>query len=112
MNFKSATCFSRTGEPLTEYNFEQNAREGADYANIEYGNNLIPYRCHTCGLWHLSPKNRQTPSIECGICRKALYKTKKDAEKRAVILKKEEGERLRVYRCPYNDGWHLTKLTR
>jgi len=109
MNFKSATCFSRTGEPLTEYDSKYEAQEGADYANIEYGNNLIPYKCHKCGLWHLSPEARQTPSIQCGICGKSLYKTKKDAEKRAAILRKELGARLRVYRCPCNDGWHLTK---
>ncbi len=109
MSFKSATCSGRTGEPLTEYNSEYEAQQGADYANIDYGANFIPYRCHTCGLWHLSPKNRQTPSIICGICGKNLYKTKKDAEKRAAILKKEQGARLRVYRCPCNDGWHLTK---
>ncbi len=57
MTTKSNTCFSNKIEkPLTEYFSEQEAEEGAAYANITYGNNLAPYQCNNCNKWHLSPK--------------------------------------------------------
>jgi hypothetical protein len=116
MSRKSASCKSaRTGAPLTEYDSEYEAQEGANYANSVYGNNLIPYQCDKCGLWHLSPKNRQTPSTTCRSCidsngyPKDLYRMEGDAERRAEIIYKEQGIRLKIYKCPYNNGWHLTK---
>ena len=54
MSLKSTTCFGKqTGRPLTEYDSEYDALDGADYANSKYGQNLVPYQCDTCGLWHL-----------------------------------------------------------
>ena len=116
MNTKSTSCFSkRTGEPLTEYYSEDEAWEGANYANDQYGNNLVPYQCKDYNHWHLSPEDRQTPNRECYDCTdgggnyKALYHSEEDAERRAEILYEEQGIRLKVYKCPHNDGWHLTK---
>ena len=116
MSIKSDSCSSkRTGEPLTEYNTEYEAQEGADYANSTYGNNLAPYKCRDCGMWHLSPKDRQTPSSKCNSCTdsngqyKDLYATEQAAERRATILYEEKGISLSVYECPYDRGWHLTK---
>ncbi len=119
MSLGSNSCFSkRTGKPLTEYDSIHEAQKGANYANSTYGNNLIPYKCKNCGLWHLSPKDRQTPSSKCHNCTdgngryKDLYHTKEIAERRRTILYKEKGIRLNVYKCPYhNSGWHLTKAT-
>jgi hypothetical protein len=69
MSFKSTTCFSKnTGNPLTEYISEYDAEDGASYIKKTYGNNLSPYQCNCCGGWHLSPKNRQTPSVKCPEC--------------------------------------------
>ena len=116
MNRKSDSCYGRrTGEPLTVYNSSFEAQQGADYANREYGNNLAPYKCERCGLWHLSPKDRQTPSVTCPSCtdrdghHKDLYRSKTAAETRVAILQKEAGVCLGIYKCPYHDGWHLTK---
>ena len=115
MSVKSTTCFNRKGKPLTEYYTESDAQEGADYANKLHRNNLTPYRCDKCGLWHLSPQNRQTPSRKCNICKdrngkpKELYFFEQDAKQRAKILYKEQGVSLSVYECPNGDGWHLTK---
>lgn len=116
MSTKSTSCYSkRTGEPLTEYYSEYEAQEGANYANDQYDNNLVPYQCTKRHLWHLSPKDRQTPSVRgCGCVDsagngKALYDSKEYAEGRANILHKEQGVNLAVYKCPYSDGWHLTK---
>jgi|SaaInl8_200m_RNA_FD_contig_31_1827350_length_952_multi_3_in_0_out_0_1 hypothetical protein len=116
MNGKSNSCMNkRTGEPLTEYYSEYEAQDGANYANATYGHNLVPYKCDKCGLWHLSPKNRQTPSTKCYACTdsrgylKSLYQTREHAKTRAEILYKEKGIRLKIYRCVYSDGWHLTK---
>jgi hypothetical protein len=116
MSKKSTTCIgNRTGEPLTEYRFRTEAQESAHYAYRAYNNNLIPYKCDKCGLWHLSPKDRQTPSTKCRGCSgthgkyKDLFQSEAAAKRRAEILFEEKGIRLRVYKCPYYDGWHLTK---
>ncbi len=113
---KSSTCFSkRTGDPLSAYHSEREAKESADYANACYGQNFVPYSCNRCGLWHLTPKDHHTPSVPCeecvdsqGVC-KDLYFDQESAEKRAAILRQKRGVRLSIYQCPYNDGWHLTK---
>jgi len=116
MNMKSTTCVgSRTGKPLTEYQSENQARLGASHVRAEFGTDMSPYRCARCGLWHLSPKQRHTPSSKCGTCTdrngdsKDLYASKKAAEVRAKIIKKENNIALAVYRCPNDTGWHLTK---
>lgn len=113
---KSATCTGKmSGEPVTEYYSEEEAREGADYANATYQSNLVPYQCSRCGLFHLAPQHRQTPSRTCRSCAgangkpKEAYASQEDAERRAEILRSEQGVNLRVYRCDYGNGWHLTK---
>ena len=119
MSQKSPTCVGKiSGQPLTEYDSEEEAREGADYANKKYRNNLTPYTCDQCGKWHLSPMSRQTPSKKCKICTgvdgraKDSYQSRKDAQRRADILLKEQGAILQVYECEYGSGWHLTKDSR
>ena len=116
MSIKSTTCFNKkNGKPLTEYYNESDAQEGADHANDLRNFNLEPYKCDNCGLWHLSPKNRQTPSTKCSTCKdrngyfKDLYHSEGSAQRRAEILFKEQGVRLSVYECPNENGWHLTK---
>ncbi len=80
----------------------------ADHAERTYGNRMVPYHCDRCGQWHLCPAERHTPSTECHACSKRSYATEDGAERRAAILEKERGVYLRVYSCPYGDGWHLT----
>ena len=116
MGLKSDTCFGKkTGRPLTEYDSEAEALEGAAYAKERYGQNLMPYRCDRCGLWHLAPKSRHTPSEPCAYCTgadgkpKEAYKTQRSAQRRADIIRKEQGVELKVYPCEYGSGWHLTK---
>ncbi len=117
MNRKSHLCKAKkTGRPLMEYDSKAEAQSAANYANKTYRDtNLLPYKCEQCGLWHLSPANRQTPSQACPVCRgsdgkpKAAYTSKKDAYQRASILRKEQGVTLKVYECEHGNGWHLTK---
>jgi hypothetical protein len=116
MSYKSDTCFSKhNNSPLTTYSSEDEAKNGADYSNLEYGNNLIPYECDNCNEWHLSPKNRSTQNTTCDICtdsngnHKDSYLTKDDAQRRADILYEERDISLNVYKCEHNNGWHLTK---
>ena len=116
MNNKSSTCFSkRDNKPLSEFDSQEDAQENANYANTKYDSNLAPYLCHKCNKWHLSPKDRMTPSEQCHTCTdsngqgKALYRNRKEAEQRAKILKKEQGVNLYVYECPVQTGYHLTK---
>lgn len=116
MNRKSTTCISKkTHQPLTEYKNEFDAQHSADYANLNYKRNLVPYQCKKCSKWHLGPKDRQTPSKKCSHCTdslgcsKALYFTYAGAKRRADIIMQEEGKSLQVYECPNLQGWHLTK---
>lgn len=118
MTQKSTTCFgTKSGKPLTEYDSEQEAQQGANHANKTYGQNLVPYSCDTCGLWHLALGNRQTPSKPCRHCTgtdgqfKEAYESQADAQKRANILHSEQGVVLSVYACEHGNGWHLTKET-
>lgn len=116
MSGKSATCVGKkTGKPLTEYESEREAKEGADHARKRYQSKLIPYHCDKCGMWHLSPASRQTPSRKCTRCTgsdgklKESYQTEADAWRRADIIRKEQGAVLRVYPCEHGNGWHLTR---
>ena len=116
MRRSNNSCLSkRTGRPLSAYSSEFAAQESADYENSQRGCGLAPYLCDKCGQWHLSPQDRQTPSTKCDTCtgsdgmRKSLYESEAAASKRAEILYKEQGVVLKVYQCPYNDGWHLAK---
>ena len=112
---KSSTCFKKNGEPLSTYFSKAEADDGASYVNSQYGLDLSPYNCSTCGNWHLSPKDRQTQNTVCAYCidsygrHKALYETFEGASKRADIIRKERGITLNVYECPHQAGWHLTK---
>ena len=117
MNRKSMTCLGNTsGKPLTEFDSEIEARDGADFAQAEHGHALKPYRCRKCNKWHISPKNRPTPSEKCQFCRgsdgqeKDSYSTEEDAIRRTEIIRaQKKGPSLRAYRCPLGNGWHLTK---
>lgn len=116
MVMKSETCIGKTsGKPLTEYESEREAQEGADHAQSSYGRKLVPYQCDTCSLWHLAPENRQTPSTKCPVCTstdgkpKDSYRNQSEAQRRADLLRQEQGATLRVYVCEHGHGWHLTK---
>lgn len=113
---KSTTCTGKTSrQPVTEYDSEYEASAGAAHASLAYGQDLVPYQCNRCHLWHLAPRSRQTPSKTCGHCTgadgrpKEAYATERDAERRAEILRAERGLFLRAYPCEYGQGWHLTK---
>lgn len=115
MAAKSKTCNGSTGHPLSEYSTSLEAQEAAEFLKSTHNKNLIPYQCDRCGLWHLSPTERQTPSsIQCK-CRdrnglpKALYETKEGARQRAKLSSREKGIQLTVYKCPHLQGFHLTR---
>jgi len=116
MPLKSSTCFKKNGEPYTEYPSEHEAAAGAAHVRREYGPDLTPFKCPNCGQWHLSPKDRQTPSRICPYCvdsrgiNKVLYETKEAAQRRAKIIKEERGVTLNVYICPHQHGWHLARI--
>lgn len=115
MSRKSMTCIGKVSKAaLTEYDSEAEALEGAQFALARHAQQNVPYCCKKCGLWHLSPASRQTPSTTCGVCQsregrpKATYPSQRDAERRAEILRREQGLQLRAYPCD-EGGWHLTK---
>lgn len=106
---KSSTCVNSRGRPRRAYPDRATAEDGAHYALVAYGHRMVPYRCDMCGLWHLCPADRHTPGHFCWACSKQAYHSSNAAELRANILRKEKGIQLRVYECPYGEGWHLTK---
>lgn len=113
---KSTQCVGKgSGQYVTEYDSLEEAQAGAEHVRARYGSDLVPYSCHRCGLWHLAPRDRRTPSTPCLYCHgadgrpKDAYDTPGDAERRADILYREQGLSLRVYECPHGQGWHLTK---
>jgi len=107
----------RTGKPLMSYESKIKAESAAEYALKTYGNEMVPYRCTKCEAWHLTPKERHTPSTTCPHCvdscgnSKQAYKTEEYARTRAKILQEERGIKLYSYECEYGYGWHLTKST-
>ena len=101
-------CMSRRDTPLRAFPDRASADEAARYALATYGNRMVPYRCDRCGFWHLCPADRHTPSHECTTCSKRSYETEEGAKRRAAIIEAGQGVCLRVYACPYGDGWHLT----
>ena len=110
---KSRTCLGRvSGKPVCEFRSEKEALKGAEFAELLYGKAMCPYRCNRCGKWHLSPAGRQTPSF-LGSCtdsqgrRKRSYQSSNGAERRAEILRQENGQALSVYACDCGH-WHLT----
>lgn len=112
MSNLSDTCKSRKGEFIREYHSLEEASEAANYANRNYGHNLAPYRCSRCNFWHLSPKDRITPSSKSNCLdrkgnKKQVYSTREAAERRAEIIEEEIGSKLEVYECKYCGGYHL-----
>lgn len=108
-------CLSKhTGKPRATYQSEYEVNEAVRYVLDTHGNDVVPYLCGKCKLWHLSPKERHTPSHDCLDCTdrygkiKQSYVTEKCALNRAKIRGKSSGKKLRVFPCPYGDGWHLT----
>lgn len=115
MVFDSNICFKKDGTPLKSYDSEWAATEASEYVKNRYGNSQVAYKCNRCGFWHLSPTERQTRNhisscLDSNGRPKAAYETKDDAERRAQILLKEQGIRLKIYQCPNCNFWHLTHV--
>lgn len=106
-----STCKNRLGKARRAFPDRASAEEGARYVFSTYGNRMVPYRCNSCGDWHLCPEDRHTPGHHCDACSKQAYATERAAERRAYILERERGVWLRVYECPHGEGWHLTSST-
>lgn len=113
---KSTTCISTTtSTPLSEYESQQRAEAAAETILLSRKLDLVPYSCHRCRLWHLAPRERQTPCAPCSHCTgtdgtpKMTYETEDGARRRADILERERNILLNVYSCPRGFGWHLTK---
>ncbi len=110
------TCIGKaSGTPLKKYYSESEAHEAVLYVKYNHGKEMSQYLCDKCGLWHLSPVSRATPSHKCSHCTggngrlKDTYHSKQDALVRSEIINEERNTRLSVYPCPFNEGWHLTK---
>ena len=91
------------------------------------------YKCPVCGKWHVSVhafspickkvptggkyeekdrvnRMRDDPRTRRAMCRKKRgYDRRGEAESSALVqMEREDGLRLRVYRCPLCGKWHLT----
>lgn len=113
ISHKSKTCFSHKGEPLSEYNTEEEAQESAKYLFSE-GKKMVPYYCVKCNKYHLKPEEFYCKKIKSSCnCKshlgdiKCTYESKQDAEKMCAI-RAQAGIKLFVYKCPSGQGYHLT----
>ena len=112
---KSSTCFGRSGNPLSEYETIETARESAGYENARNADvKLIAYVCSKCGKFHLKPEQWYVPKLEteCSCTdangnKKDAYPTE-DAAQKMVRIRSQFGVFLHTYRCPVGNGWHLT----
>ena len=56
--FYKINVVSQVDKPLTEYDTQNEAQDGAAYISKQYGGEpMIPYQCPTCSKWHLG-RNR------------------------------------------------------
>lgn len=114
---KSDVCFSKkTGQPLTVYFSEADAKSSALYERTARGSDLYPYKCEKCGYWHLAPLSSKL-NVQRNACscldsngrHKALYLTREDAEKQRMKSEAEQHNiSLKIYSCNEGKGFHLT----
>lgn len=109
-------CINKsTGKALSVYDTKKEADESAKYSKKNFGTDLYSYKCEKCGKYHLAPKDSKI-SVKHDACScrdsngkpKALYGSKKDAEKQMKKSEVEQHIKLRIYKCPDGKGYHLT----
>lgn len=115
MGYRSTTCFSkRTHAGLMTYESENEALNQAQYSKGAYNTDLTAYRCGRCKLWHLAPNKTRPSPVKCGYCcgrdgePKTLYSSELIARETADMVRSNPWMRLRPYKCPHLEGWHLT----
>jgi hypothetical protein len=109
---KSTTCKGPKGQFLDEYLSQSAAVHGADEIKKQYGHDLAPYQCRTCGYWHLIPIESRKQCYQCtdsALFLKDIYATRDDAQSTADRIRKEKRIQLYPYKCPHGSGWHLSK---
>ena len=52
---KSNTCFSKKGDPLSEYYALEDANRNAAFVSNETGIEMIAYLCTVCNKYHIKP---------------------------------------------------------
>ena len=118
MSHSSTSCYgTKSGKPLTEYLNEHDAKSGAAYVLERFGSSMFPYQCDKCGLWHLSPIDRNTShSSTCygKISGKTL--TQYDCYYKAMCaasrVSEEHDKEMVSYKCERCQLWHLTPIER
>lgn len=109
---KSPTCKGSSNQYLEEYHSEAAARIDAERIKKEFGHDLVPQTCRTCGYWHLRAGSKTRLCMFCtdsALFFKDLYATRQEAEAMAARIGKEKKIKLYPYKCPHSGGWHLTK---
>lgn len=111
---KSNTCFSKKGDPLSEYYALEDANRNAAFVSNETGIEMIAYLCTVCNKYHIKPAEYYFNKCEHGCSctdhngrSKALYLTRNEAE-RMSLLRGRAGIKLNIYECPTHKGYHLT----
>ena len=112
---KSETCFSKNGNPRSEFETEEEALRCAEHEKYVRGTDFYPYHCKTCGKYHLATEESRI-NVKHNACScsdsngrsKSLYLTREDAEKVAEQRENDGSQKLHIYECPYTMGYHLT----
>ncbi|HZV69343.1 MAG TPA: hypothetical protein VFG10_07360 [Saprospiraceae bacterium] len=109
---KSKTCKGQKGQFLEEYLSQSAALHDAGEIKKEFGHELAPAQCRTCGYWHLIPVQSRKQCFHCtdsALFQKDIYATRDDAQSTAERIRKEKRIQLYPYKCPHGSGWHLSK---
>ncbi len=109
---KSPTCKGPNGKFLEEYHSRSAADLAAEDIKLNFGYELYPSLCRSCGYWHLAPVNTRKQCFHCtdsALFLKDLYASKNEALSSAEWVRKEKKIQLYPYKCPHSNGWHLTK---
>ena len=112
---KSTTCYSKEGNPLTEFRTLEDAQQCASYEKKVRNKDLIPYKCSKCYLYHLAPAD-SVVDVRKAVCScqdshgrsKDLYMTYDDALKVKQLRESRGSEELFIYECPECFGFHLS----
>lgn len=103
-----SACLGANGKARKCFPNQPSADLGARGVLARHRKMVVPYACRDCGSWHLTPAERYTPNHFCACCNKQAYETEDFARLRAELRENEGSAPLRVYECPYGDGWHMT----
>jgi len=93
---KSETCFEKMlGEYLPQHFTENDVKDNSEYSKIIFNHLGLYEKCTKCTAGDGTYKN--------------AYRTQHEAWLKSIMIFEDKNINLRIYKCKYDCGWHLTK---